>query len=139
MATFAELGVSFEYPDDWEVDAQPGDRESAVTVQTPGSAFLLLTLIADRPSADHVLNSAQKALEEEYADCEVEVGDSAIPGVDAEVRGIDFTCHDLVTHATLQAYDAGRQTVFVMTQRADIEADEVDAGFRQIESSLRVR
>lgn len=136
MATFDDLELTFEYPDDWEVDVQAAGVEQAVTVSSPGSAFAMISLIGDRPAPQHVLRTAEAALREEYPDCEVERPDATLAGYEADACEIDFTCHDLVTHAGLKAIVTDRRTVLLMTQRADIEADEAEPAFDQIAASL---
>ena len=139
MTTFDDLGLTFDYPDDWTADVVRETRESSVTLESPGSAFVMVTVIADRPDPGRVLDTAQAALEAEYDDCEVEQPAAEIAGVEADAREIDFTCHDLVSRASLRAFEAGGRTVFVMSQRADIEADEADAAFEAVTGSMRVR
>ena len=139
MATFDDWGLSFDYPDDWTLDVQPDAREPSVMLQTPGSGFVMVTVISDRPTPTHVLDTAQTAFEEEYADCEVELPDASLAGVEAEARDIDFTCHDLVTTARMRAAEVGGRTLFLLAQRPDIEADEADEAFAAMEASVTLR
>ena len=136
MAVFSDYGVSFEYPDDWEVDTQEAERERSVFVQGPGSAFALISVLDGRPTTGHVLDTAENALKSEYEDCEVDEPAAEMAGVDADARDVDFTCHDLVSTARLRAVQGATQTVLLMGQRADIEADEADPVFERIAATL---
>ena len=138
MALFDEFGVQFDYPEDWEVDTQVAERERSIFLQGPGSAFVMVSVLDGRPTTTHVLDTAEEALKSEYDDCEVEEPAAEMAGVTADARDIDFTCHDLVSTARLRAIQGEQQTVLLMGQRADIEADEADPVFDRIAKSLKL-
>ena len=66
MQSYQGHGIQFEYPDDWEISVDAGDGEAAVTVAGPGTAFFVVSLMSDRPTADEVIEAAIESFEDEY-------------------------------------------------------------------------
>src|SRR5947207_14536930 len=71
-ATFHEAGIRFRYPENWKLERQENEQGWSVTVQSPDTAFLMLTLCDDMPDATEIAAAALGALKEEYEGLDAE-------------------------------------------------------------------
>lgn len=136
MAVYAEHGVRFEYPDGWELSHEYDDDDFTVTVESEGTAFWMLSVLSGRPAAEDVVVAALESFKTEYDS--VDVSESAericlLPTVATEV---DFYELEMVNRASLRACETDSTTIFVLSQMADTECEEVGPQLKAISDSL---
>ena len=66
MAVYEEHGVRFEYPDGWEISHEHHEDDFTVTVESDGTAFWMLSVLAGRPVAEDVIAAALESFKAEY-------------------------------------------------------------------------
>ncbi len=120
---FTGHGVHFRFPRDWTVEEEPSPEQTTVTVQSPGTAFWTLSLFEDRPDPESIVASVMAAYEEMYKELDVYESDVQIFGEPAVARDIDFVCLDLVSSASLVAFQTMNHTVLVLFQGEDRELE----------------
>lgn len=62
MAEFHEDGIGFHYPDNWTLQREQTDDGWTVSVQSPQTAFFLVTYDPDMPEQGHMAETALEAL-----------------------------------------------------------------------------
>src|SRR5579871_6600073 len=69
---FEEDGVSFDYPESWRLEREDADDGWTVAVQSPGTAFLTVTLDARTPTTEDVAETVLETLRSDYPNLEAE-------------------------------------------------------------------
>jgi hypothetical protein len=129
-------GLRFDYPGGWELSEQSAGRDVTLTVQSEGTCYWSVSLLADRPAADRVLQSAIVAFEQEYPEVDVyPARDEHIAGPH-EAKDLQFFQFELVNSAFLRAFPRGSRTVLVIYQGTDHELETVKPQLEQITASL---
>lgn len=138
MATFDDFDLTFEYPDDWEVSVDGEAAERTISVESPDSAFLVITVFNEQISSLAVVRRAEETFTEIYEGADVENFEGDILGFPTDGTVIDFSSLDLIGQARLQSFTTHRRTFFVMSQRSDMDGDTADEVFAAILESLRL-
>ena len=137
-ATFECDGVRFDYPENWIVEQDsPGDHW-AVTVQSPQTAFMMISAHSLENSVEDVLETALSALREDYPDLESEpvtekIARRQAPGLDVQFISLDFT-----NSCWIRCFTTSKHTVLVMCQASDFEVEELEPVLRAMRSSIQV-
>src|SRR5436190_19870350 len=92
---FDDGGVRFLFPENWRLEREDTGEGWTVSVQSPGTAFLLITVNTDLPSPDAMLATALAALQAEYKDLEFEDCIDSIAGLPAIGHDMRFISLDL--------------------------------------------
>ncbi len=136
MKVYETHGVRFEYPDDWEISVDEGEDQTAVTVEGPGTAFWTLSLIAERPPAEEIIESALQCFEEEYSNVDIYEVDDRICLLPTIARNLDVISLDLVSKVGLRVCETDDFSIFTMYQFAETEAESTELALQAINASL---
>jgi hypothetical protein len=137
MKTFDEDGLSFSYPDDWSIEREAAEGGWTVTLQSPGTAFAIVTLDREMPDVEEVAEATLEALKADYPSLEATsavetlAGDMAV-GHDLEFFSMDFT----VSVATRCFYGAAG-TVLVLSQVSGLDEEQYEPALTAIRASMR--
>jgi hypothetical protein len=133
---YSGAGISFRYPAHWELLAEPGDEQTTIAVSDGGTSLWSITLLPDRPQAEHVLRTAISTFCEEYPQAEVQRSEERLGRRPVLTAELEFLCLELVNQVTLRAFRTGRFTVLLMAQSTDHEFAAVAPVFAAILQSL---
>ena len=136
--TFEQDGIHFRYPENWRLEREESETGWTVLLQSPDTAFFLLSLDEDGPDSDHVANTALEALREDYPDLEADECVDSLAGQPAVGHDIRFTSLDLTNTCWTRSFYSGRGTVLVMWEANDLELDANEPVLRAITASLEV-
>src|SRR6266576_412064 len=95
VALFDEAGIRFRYPENWKLEREENETGWTVSLQSPDSAFLMLSLNEEMPSIERVAETALAALREEYPDLESDDCIDSLAGQPAVGHDIHFFSLDL--------------------------------------------
>ena len=137
-ALFESQGLRFLYPENWLVEQGETEQGWSVTVQSPGTAFLLVSVDKARPSVQQVLDTALATLRDDYPDLEAEPATERIAGRTARGYDVQFFSLDLVNSCLLRGFRAGDQTLLILCQASDLELEAVEPVLRAIRASLEL-
>jgi hypothetical protein len=139
-AKFDDGGISFLYPENWRLERETSDEGEgwSVSVQSPGTAFLLLTVQQDDPSTDEMLTTALEALKADYPDLEWEDCVDTVAGLPAVGHNMRFLSLDLTNTCWTRSFYSEAGTVMVLCQCNDLEDDVNERVLRAICASLKV-
>jgi len=133
---FAENGIRFRYPENWRLEREETESGWTVLLQSPDTAFFLLSLNENRLSSEEVTRTALDALREDYPDLEADECVDSLAGQPAVGYDIRFTSLDLTnTCWTRGCYCAGG-TILVLCQLNDLELESNEPVLRAICASL---
>ena len=137
-AEFEEGGIRFRYPENWRLEREDSEEGWTVSVQSPGTAFLMLCLREDLPTPDLMTEAALEALRADYPDLEVEDSVESLAGQPAIGHDIRFFSLDLTNTCWTRSFYTIRGTVLVMCQTSDLESETTEPVLRAICASLQV-
>jgi hypothetical protein len=137
-AHFDDAGIHFLYPENWQLERETTDDGWSVSVQSPGTAFLLLTVNENDPSTDEMLTTALDVLKADYPDLEVEDCVDSLAGLPAIGHNIRFISLDLTNTCWTRSFYSEAGTVMVLCQCSDLENDVNEPVLRAMCASLKV-
>ncbi|MGL6194844.1 MAG: hypothetical protein ACRC2T_08490 [Thermoguttaceae bacterium] len=152
MKKYKEHGISFSYPENWELEenefeedgAEEGeDTQGSVTLTTPGGEFWVLMV---KPAGYDPYKLAKEAIDtmsQEYRDIEIHPVNRELEGVTLNGYEMNFYFLDLTHTAMILAFEWNDKTYAIFWQTGDllvIRPDEpefsVDEVFEAVTISL---
>jgi hypothetical protein len=139
-AVFDQLGICFEYPDNWSVDQQALDLSHTegeqVIVSSPETAFWQLSKYPPEADLEGLFDEALAALRSVYREMEVvpasdTLEDRLIAGYD-----VNFYCLDLTNTGLLRGFQTPSATYLLLCQAEDRELERVGPVFRAMLASV---
>ena len=135
---FRKDGIRFQYPDDWQLTREDADTGWSVSVQSPATAFFMLTFDAQMPEIGLVAETVLEALRADYPDIEAEDAVESLAGQPALGHNIRFFSLDLTNTCFTRVFYSESGTVLLMWQANDLEMEKVEPVFKAICKSLSV-
>jgi hypothetical protein len=139
--TFDRDGIRFRYPGNWRPDPDAADDDGAgwtVVLQSPGTAFLLVSL---RPEADTPAALADQALDTlkaEYKELDAEDRVETLAGRPAIGHDIDFLTLDTAVACRTRSIDTPGGPLLLMGQASEYEWATAEPVFRAVFASLEI-
>lgn len=138
MASFQEDGIQFQYPESWKFLREENPNGWTVSVQSPDTAFLMVTFDGDMPEVELMAQTALEAMQAEYENLESEEVYESMAGQPAFGHEMRFFSFDLTNTCWTRCFYSGSGTVLVLWQANDLELDEMVPIFKAICASLKV-
>jgi hypothetical protein len=135
---FHEGSLSLQYPDSWAMERQDSDTGWTVTLQSPGTAFLTLTLDNDYPEADHMADTALEAMRAVYPQLEADESAEQVAGKWAVGHDMTFISFDLTNTCWTRSFDTPDGTALLLCQATDHELPQQEPVLRAICASLHL-
>jgi hypothetical protein len=135
---FQADGIRFQYPDSWRLTREDAETGWTVSVESPETAFFMLTFDDQMPDVGLVAQTVLDALRADYPDLEAEDAVESIAGQPALGHDIRFFSLDLTNTCRTRSFYSDAGTILVMWQTNDLELDDVEPVFRAICASLRL-
>lgn len=136
---FQANGIRFQYPDNWKLTREDAENGWSVTVQSPATAFFLVSFDSEMPELDHVAETALEALRSDYPDLEADDAVESLAGQPALGHDIRFFSLDLTNTCRTRVFYADTGTVLVMWQANDLELDELEPILHAMGKSLQLQ
>jgi hypothetical protein len=135
--TFAKLGISFQYPENWsldESDALAGRK--SVTLYSPAGGFWSIAIHPHSADPARLAEGVVAAMKQEYAQLEAEETHETL--CDHETIGYDlnFYCLDLTNSAQIRALRVKQATYTIFCQAEDREFRHIERVFQAITTSF---
>jgi hypothetical protein len=137
-AKFDDGGIRFLYPENWQLERQDSDEGWKVSVQSPETAFILISVDPEMPSTEDMLAAALRALQADYEDLEFDDCVDTVAGQPAVGHDIRFISLDLTNTCWTRCFYSAAGTVLVLCQCNDLESEVNEAVLRAICASLEV-
>jgi hypothetical protein len=137
-ATFAEDGLSFQYPESWALQREETEAGWTVSVQSPETAFVMVSFDGNMPETELMAETALEALQAEYPELEADECFETVAGQPACGHDIRFFSFDLTNTCWTRSFYCGGGTVLVLWQANDLELERVGPVLQAICASLHV-
>jgi hypothetical protein len=137
-ALFEEGGIRFRYPENWLLEREENEDGWTVSLQSPGTAFLLLAVREDMPSADDLADTTLEALRQDYPDLEADDRVEVVAGQPAVGHDIRFFSLDLTNSCWTRSFRTAQGTILLLCQTSDLELDVTEPVLRAICASLTI-
>lgn len=137
-AFFDQDGIKLLYPENWELQREESDSGWTISLQSPGTAFLVVSFDADLPEMELMAQAALEALKGEYEQLEADDCVETIAGQPAVGFDVRFFSLDLTNTCWIRSFYSGQGTVLVMWQINDLELATVEPVLRAICASIKV-
>jgi hypothetical protein len=136
--TFDRDGVRFRYPPDWQVEVEEDGDAWTASLQSPGTAFLVLSYVPDVDDPTELVDAAVDGLKAEYPDLDAEDAVDTLAGQPAVGADVNFVHFDLTNTCWIRAVPAADGAVLVLAQCTDEELDTEGAALQKVMGSLTV-
>jgi hypothetical protein len=137
-AQFDDGGIRFRYPENWRLEREESEAGWTVSLQSPGTAFMMVCLREDLPTPDQLADAALDALREDYPELEADDCVDNLAGQPAIGHDIRFISLDLTNTCWTRSFYASEGTVLVLCQANDLELEEHEPVLRAICKSLEL-
>ena len=137
-ARFDRDGIGLSYPESWKLEFEDSDTGWTISLQSPDTAFLLVSHYEDMPDLEQVAQTTLEAMQAEYADLESEEIFETVAGQPAVGHDIRFFALDLTNSCWVRSFYGAYGTVLVMWQATDMEMDKNGPVLDAICASLTV-
>ncbi len=139
-AVFDQLGIRFEYPDNWSVDEEALDPATAdgeqVLVSSPETAFWQLSKHPPEAELEGLFDEALSALRTVYQEMEVEPVQDMLEDRDIEGFDVNFYCLDFTNTIWLRGFKTSEAMFVLLCQAEDRELKRVGPVFRAMLASV---
>jgi hypothetical protein len=138
VAHFYDGGIHFRYPESWRLERQENETGWTVSVQSPGTAFMMLSIDLDMPSTERMAATALDALRDEYPELEADDCVDSLAGQPAVGHDIRFFSLDLTNTCWTRSFYSAHGTVLVLCQINDLELETNGPVLRAMCASLEL-
>jgi hypothetical protein len=119
--------LRFNRPEGWEVERE-ADAETGgwrLTLQSPGTAFLLLTSLGNEMDAKQAAEATLESLKADYPGLEAEEIDDTLAGVPATGYEVQFGYLDDYHTCQIRCFETANDgTLLALWQFSDIDAED---------------
>lgn len=137
MKRFDEDGLSFDYPDDWVLEREDSAGGWTLTVQSPGTAFAVVSLDCEMPAVEEVAEAALVALRADYPTLDAVAAVETLAGDLAVGHDVEFISLDLTATCWTRCFYGGAGTVMVLCQVSALDEAEYEPALRALRASMR--
>src|SRR5262245_54278266 len=92
---FEREGIRFQYPDNWQLESEETDGGWNVSVQSPATAFLVMSFHPDEDDPARLADKTLEAMRDDYPQLEADTAVETLAGQPAIGHDIDFFAFDL--------------------------------------------
>ena len=121
LKVYTKTGVAFQYPGNWTLDEESDDESWAVTVNSPGTAFFVVSLRPDNQTPAQVVDVTLDTLKAEYKELDAEPVTETISGYPAVGYDIDFLTIDTSITAWSRCVSLAEGNLLVIGQVSEFD------------------
>lgn len=138
-AVYENFGLSFMYPENWQLSDESGEVDAGaktVTVNSPGGGFWTVAVYEPAEDPQSLADQFRVTMEGEYEGLEAQPMEETIGKATATGYDMDFYCLDFVVSARVRALRVGKRTFVLSCQAESREFDQVAPVFEAMNYSL---
>ena len=136
--TFELGGVRFQYPKAWEIELEKEAESWTVSLQGPGTAFLVVSFVPEVEDPGELVDAAVEGLRVEYPELEAEDAVDTMAGQPALGADVRFEHFDLTNTVWIRSVPAINGAVLVLSQCTDEELANEGEVLKNIMGSMTV-
>jgi hypothetical protein len=138
VSTFDRSGVRFKYPTNWALDVEPDGDGWTAHVQSPTTAFLMVTLRPELDTPETLAEEALTAVGEDYKELDAQEVIESFAGRPAVGHDIDFLTLDTPITCKTRSIDTPTGPMLVLCQFGAFEREAVEPVFQAIWASFEI-
>ena len=138
VASFEESGIRLRYPENWKLEREESEEGWTISVNSPETAFFMLSLREDMPSSDSLVETTLATLREIYPELEADECTDSLAGQPAVGHDIRFFSLDLTNTCWIRSIYSAQGTLLVMCQFNDLESEKYEMVLRAICASIEL-
>lgn len=138
LVPYSEHGISFSWPDIWELEEQADGDDIMISLTSAGTAFWTLRILPECPPPPQVVDSCVAAFREEYEDIEEERPECRLAEMPAYARDLRFFYMELMNMVGLRSVRTSEFTLLVWWQGTDHELEECCPLLDHLTNSVRL-
>ena len=123
MANFERDGIAFQYPETWQLTAEKYESGWGVTIYSPGTAFISISINASDAPAVSQADAALNAIREEYKHVDSEPVIDTVARRPAVGHDAQFFAMDLTNTCWIRTVATAWGTLLIFWQANDLEED----------------
>ncbi len=138
-ATFQNFGVTFLYPENWQLADESGavdDGPKTITVQSPSGGFWSLHVYEPATEPQAMVDQVKLTMSGEYEGLEAVVASEEIEGANLIGYDLDFYCLDFVISAQVRSLRVGTRTFVLFCQAETRDFEKLSPVFNAMAVSL---
>lgn len=137
-ATFEESGLRFRFPESWDMAREENPNGWTVALQSPETAFMLITYDGDMPEPELMAETALETMAAEYQGLESEAKADTVANLAAVGHDMRFFSFDLTNTCWTRSFYCGSGTALILWQANDLEIERVQPIMAAIVKSIEV-
>lgn len=137
IKNFDRDGIQFQYPANWTLDLDEGGNGWTVVLQSPATAFALISLRPDADTPSQVATEALDALKQEYSELEADQAIDNIAGQPAVGHDIEFLTLDTSIICWTRCFESSAGPVLVLCQTSEYDREMNEPVLRAICASIQ--
>jgi hypothetical protein len=138
MKEFARDGVSFRFPENWQIEDEEGDDGWTVSLTSPDTAFAVFSLRPDARDPADLADQTLDAFKAEYKELDAENTVETIAGQVAIGHNIDFLTVDTATTVHTRCLNVSVGPFLIMTQVSEYDRQRNEPVLHAIIASLKI-
>lgn len=139
IRTFERDGIRLQYPASWTLEAGEEDEGAwSVAIQSPGTAFLQLTLRPDARDPADLADQILDALKAEYKELDEVHAVERLAGRPAIGHDMDFLTLDTAITCWTRCIDTPAGPLLVLCQVSEYDRERNEPVLRAIGASLKI-
>ena len=138
IQVFERTGIRFRYPSNWTIDVEDAGDGWTATLQSPETAFVLISLRPDAENAAQVADEVLEVLRAEYPELDAETAVDSIAGQPAIGHDIDFLTLDTAILCWTRCVETPQGPLVVMGQTSEPERSQNEPVLRAVLASLQI-
>ncbi len=136
IASFERAGIRFQFPENWTLNDETDGEDWVATLETPGSALMVLTYREDVEPAE-LGDETIEALREEYPDLDAEVTVESVAGQTAIGYDVDFITLDSAVTAKVRVLEAAAGALLIFWQLAEKDREHYESLLNAVMASIQ--
>jgi hypothetical protein len=138
IQTFDRDGIRFQYPGTWTVEEEEGDARWTVSVTSPETAFVVVSLRPEAHDPADLADQTLDAIKTEYKELDSENAVETVAGMLSIGHDIDFLTLDTAITCRTRCFDTPGGPLLVMTQVSEYDRAANEPVLKAIVASLRI-
>ena len=138
LKVYTKSGIAFQYPGNWTLDEEDDGESWAVTVNSPGTAFFVVSQRPDNQTPAQVVDVTLDILKAEYKELDAEPVTETISGYPAVGYDIDFLTLDTSIAAWSRCMSLAEGNLLVIGQVSEFDRRMYEAVLKAMLQSFTI-
>lgn len=131
-------GLKFQYPSTWTLENEENENGWGITIQSPGTAFILIVCDQGMPDSEELADATLQALKNDYPGLEFDPVIEDLCGQPSVGHNIQFFSLDLGNSCKTRCVYSQVGTILILSQVSDLEIEKYGPAMQALSFSLKI-